>query len=233
MARYWLDIARYADTDGYQYDKARQQWPWRDWVIKAYNSNKPFDAFTVEQLAGDQMPNPTLQQRIATGFNRNHPITIEGGIIDEEYRVEYVMDRVVTTTQAWLAMSVGCARCHDHKYDPVSQDEFYQIYSFFNSVADRGMSGFAPQLTVQTPEDSEEAAAIEARMAAARAAAEPTDADLAAWETRMKAGDIAWTPLSVDKGTVDVGKTGLTALSFEPVPETVTVRLVPTDASPT
>ncbi|MEC9318649.1 MAG: DUF1549 domain-containing protein, partial [Pseudomonadota bacterium] len=109
MTRYWLDVARYADTNGYQYDTHRSMWPWRDWVIRAYNRNLPFDQFTIEQLAGDLLPNATLQQKVATGFNRNHPITIEGGVIDEEYRIEYVMDRVVTTTQTWLAMSVGCA----------------------------------------------------------------------------------------------------------------------------
>ena len=186
MARYWLDIARYADTDGYQYDKPRTQWPWRDWVIEAYNSNKPFDEFTVEQLAGDRLPNPTEGQRIATGFNRNHPITIEGGIIDEEYRVEYVMDRVVTTTQAWLAMSIGCARCHDHKYDPVSQDEFYQVFSFFNSVADKGMSGFSPQLAVQPSNVLAQQAALDTKLKVMQAEATPTTKELAAWEKGLQ-----------------------------------------------
>ncbi|MFP6900581.1 MAG: DUF1549 domain-containing protein, partial [Opitutales bacterium] len=115
MAHYWLDAARYADTNGYQYDTHRDMWPWRDWVINAYNRNLPFDRFTIEQLAGDLLPSATLDQKIATGFNRNHPITIEGGVIDEEYRTEYVIDRVTTTAQVWMGMSFLCARCHDHK----------------------------------------------------------------------------------------------------------------------
>ncbi len=148
MARYWLDAARYADTNGYQYDTHRDMWPWRDWVINAYNRNLPFDQFTIEQLAGDLLPNATLQQRVATGFNRNHPITIEGGIIDEEYRTEYVIDRVTTSAQVWLGMSFLCARCHDHKFDPVSQKEFYQFTAFFNQVPERGMRGFTPNVKV-------------------------------------------------------------------------------------
>ncbi|QDT97157.1 PSD1 and planctomycete cytochrome C domain-containing protein [Gimesia aquarii] len=151
MAKHWLDLARYADSNGYQYDTEREQWVWRDWVINAYNKNKPFDEFTVEQLAGDLLPNATGQQRLATGFNRNHGITIEGGIIDEEYRTEYVMDRLVTTGEVWLALTIGCARCHEHKYDPISQKEFYQLYAFFNQVPERGMRGFAPKERIPSP----------------------------------------------------------------------------------
>ncbi|MED5586366.1 MAG: PSD1 and planctomycete cytochrome C domain-containing protein [Verrucomicrobiota bacterium] len=151
MARHWLDLARYADSNGYQYDTERQQWVWRDWVIDAYNRNKPFDEFTIEQLAGDLLPQASEQQRLATGFNRNHGITIEGGIIDEEYRTEYVMDRVVTTSQVWLAMTMGCARCHDHKYDAISQKEFYQVFHFFNQVPERGANGFAPKQRLASP----------------------------------------------------------------------------------
>ena len=151
MARHWLDLARYADTNGYQYDTERTQWVWRDWVIDAYNRNQRFDEFTVEQLAGDLLPDATDQQRLATGFNRNHGITIEGGIIDEEYRTEYVMDRLVTTGEVWLGLTVGCARCHEHKFDPISQREFYQLYAFFNQVAERGMRGFDPQEKIPSP----------------------------------------------------------------------------------
>ncbi len=151
MARHWLDLARYADTNGYQYDTERQQWVWRDWVIEAYNQNMPFDQFTLEQIAGDLLPQATPQQRLATGFNRNHGITIEGGIIDEEYRTEYVMDRVSTTGEVWLGMTLGCARCHDHKFDPVSQREFYEIYHYFNQVPERGMNGFQPMETITSP----------------------------------------------------------------------------------
>ena len=151
MARHWLDLARYADTNGYQYDTERQQWVWRDWVIDAYDRNMPFDEFTIQQLAGDLLPDATPNQRLATGFNRNHGITIEGGIIDEEYRTEYVMDRLVTTSAVWMGLTMGCARCHDHKYDPISQKEFYQLYSFFNQVPERGMRGFAPQEKIPSP----------------------------------------------------------------------------------
>ena len=118
MAFRWLDAARYADTNGYQTDGPRDMWRWRDWVIDAFNRNMPFDQFTIEQLAGDLLPNATLDQRIATGFNRNHRTNGEGGIIPEEYRVEYVADRAQTTATVWLGLTVGCARCHDHKYDP-------------------------------------------------------------------------------------------------------------------
>ncbi|XZE56487.1 PSD1 and planctomycete cytochrome C domain-containing protein [Planctomycetaceae bacterium SH139] len=151
LARHWLDLARYADSNGYQYDTEREQWVWRDWVIAAYNENMPFDQFTREQLAGDLLPQATPQQRLATGFNRNHGITIEGGIIDEEYRTEYVMDRLNTTASVWLGLTVGCARCHDHKYDPISQREFYQLYAFFNQVPERGMSGFTPNERIASP----------------------------------------------------------------------------------
>ncbi len=151
MARYWLDAARYADSNGYQYDFARQQWAWRDWVIDAFNRNLPFDQFTVEQLAGDLLPNASDQQRLATGFNRNHPITVEGGIIDEEYRTEYVIDRVVTTGAVWMGATLICSRCHDHKYDPTTQREFYQFFDFFNQLPEKGMQGFAPQANIASP----------------------------------------------------------------------------------
>ena len=124
LASFWLDLARYADTNGYQYDTERKHWVWRDWVIHAYNTNKSFADFTIEQLAGDLLPDATPHQILATGFNRNHGITIEGGVIGEEYRTEYVMDRLTTTASIWMGLTVGCARCHDHKYDPISQKEF-------------------------------------------------------------------------------------------------------------
>ena len=116
-------------------------WPWRDWVVDAYNANMPFDQFTVEQLAGDMLPDATLAQKIATGFNRNHRINDEGGSLDAEFEVEYVVDRVDTTATVWLGLSAGCARCHDHKYDPISQREFYQLYAFFNNVPEKGIDG--------------------------------------------------------------------------------------------
>ena len=141
MAMEWLDLARYSDTHGYHIDSLRQMWRWRDWVIDAYNRNMPYDEFTIEQLAGDLLPNATLEQKIATGFNRNHEINFEGGAIPAEYHVEYVVDRVSTTGTTWLGLTVGCARCHDHKYDPIKQKDFYRMFAYFNTVPERGLDG--------------------------------------------------------------------------------------------
>ena len=143
----WLDAARYADTHGYSLDRRRVMWPWRDWVIRAYNNNVPFDQFMIEQLAGDLLPEATVGQRVATGFNRNHPIQSEGGVINEEYRVETVVDRVETTASVFLGLTMGCCRCHDHKYEPFSQEEFYRFYSFFNNVPESAHVGNADNLT--------------------------------------------------------------------------------------
>src|SRR6185436_15149124 len=128
MASDWMDLSRYADTHGFNNDSQRTMWRWRDWVIEAFNRNLPYDQFITEQLAGDLLNNPTLDQRIATGFDRNHVVNSEGGIVDEEYRVEYVADRVQTTALAWMGLTVGCARCHDHKFDPVTQKDFYRLF---------------------------------------------------------------------------------------------------------
>src|SRR5438477_5168644 len=138
MAERWLDAARYADTNGYQYDAERFMWRWRDWVIESFNRNQPFDKFTLEQIAGDMLPNATLDQKIATGFNRNHRANTEDGIIPEEYAVEYVVDRVETTATVFMGVTLGCARCHNHKYDPFTQKEFYQVFSYFNNVPEMG-----------------------------------------------------------------------------------------------
>ncbi|MBT5017195.1 MAG: DUF1553 domain-containing protein, partial [Planctomicrobium sp.] len=138
MATSWLDAARYADTNGYNNDTQRYNWRWRDWVIQAFNRNLPFDQFVTEQLAGDLLPEPSLDQQLATGFNRNHSVTSEGGIIDEEYRLEYVADRVHTTSMVFMALSMQCARCHDHKFDPISQKEYYEFFAFFNQVPETG-----------------------------------------------------------------------------------------------
>jgi hypothetical protein len=137
MALPWLDLARYADTNGYNNDEERTMWGWRDWVIDAFNDNLPFDRFIVDQIAGDLLPGATQQQILATGFNRNHVFTTEGGIIPEEYRVEYVVDRVHTTATALLGLSLQCARCHEHKYDPISQTEYYRFFAYFNSQPDQ------------------------------------------------------------------------------------------------
>jgi hypothetical protein len=139
MAVYWMDLARFADSHGFQDDSYRSQWPWRDWVINAFNKNMPYNTFVSMQLAGDLMPNATKEQILATAFNRNHKITEEGGIVDEEYRVSYVADRTNTFSKAFLGLTMECAACHDHKYDPFSQKNYYQLFSFFNNVPEKGI----------------------------------------------------------------------------------------------
>ena len=154
MAMPWLDAARYADTHGYHIDSLRGMWPWRDWVIDAFSRNMPFDQFTIEQLAGDLLPNATREQKIASGFNRNHMINFEGGAIADEYQVEYVVDRVEATSSAFMGLTMGCARCHSHKFDPISHKEFYQFFAFFNNVPERGLDGrtgnAVPQMLLPT-----------------------------------------------------------------------------------
>ena len=143
MARHWLDAARYGDTHGLHLDNERSIWLYRDWVIDAFNRNMPFDQFTIEQIAGDLLPDATVEQKVATGFNRCNVSTSEGGAIAEEWRVRYAIDRVETLSTVWMGLTMGCAVCHDHKFDPVSQTEFYQLFAYYNSVADRAMDGNA------------------------------------------------------------------------------------------
>ncbi len=150
MATDWLDLARFADSYGYTVDRLRDMSPYRDWVIKAYNQNMPFNTFIQHQLAGDLMPNPTKDMMIATAFNRLHPQNAEGGIVEEEFQTEYVMDRTNTFGDAFMAISVGCARCHDHKYDPISQENYYQLYSFFNNVREAGQISWNEALPTPT-----------------------------------------------------------------------------------
>src|SRR6187401_1157471 len=208
MAVPWLDAARYADTHGYHIDSQRGMWPWRDWVIDAFNRNLPYDEFVIEQLAGDLLPNPTRAQKIATGFNRNHMINFEGGAIADEYQVEYVMDRVEATSTAFMGLTMGCARCHSHKFDPISHKEFYQFFAFFNSVPERGLDGrlgnAAPVLPLpshaQQTQLDELDAAIEAKTAAlADAVVEPIQRE---WEKAL--------PQTVPRG-VDAGPDALIA----------------------
>ncbi|MBC8354081.1 MAG: PSD1 domain-containing protein [Planctomycetes bacterium] len=166
MARPWLDAARYADTDGYQNDRIRYMWPWRDWVIMAMNEGMPFDQFTIEQLAGDMLPDATLFQQIATGFGRNHRINSEGGSIPEEWAVEYVVDRVDTLGTVWLGLTLGCARCHDHKYDPMTQRDYYQLFAFFNNVPEWGLgpnNGNSPPF-IELPKSWPHLSAVENRL---------------------------------------------------------------------
>jgi hypothetical protein len=155
MAMPWLDASRYGDTHGYHIDSLRGMWPWRDWVIGAFNRNLPFDQFVIEQLAGDLLPNATTEQKVASGFNRNHMINFEGGAIAAEYQVEYVMDRVDATSSAFMGLTMGCARCHSHKFDPITHKEFYQFFAFFNTVPELGLDGrtgnAAPVLQLPSP----------------------------------------------------------------------------------
>ncbi|MCE9555835.1 MAG: PSD1 and planctomycete cytochrome C domain-containing protein [Planctomycetes bacterium] len=197
MAAQWLDAARYSDTNGYQVDGTRTMWPWRDWVVEALNRNQPFDQFTIEQLAGDLLPKATDRQKLATGFNRNHPLNGEGGRVPEESRVEYVVDRVDATATIWLGMTAGCARCHDHKYDPISQREFYQLYAFFNNVAETGGvdkgSNASPVMSIRL--EDPRLAKLTTEIAELESQLEAGSADLSAaesrWESTLKVNELA------------------------------------------
>ncbi len=200
MAMHWLDAARYADTNGYNNDETRSMWPWRDWVIDAFARGMPYDQFLIEQLAGDLLPEATLSQKVATGFNRNHVLTTEGGIIEEEYHVEYVADRVHTTATVFLGLSMQCARCHDHKYDPLSQREYYEFSAFFNNVPDKvvpySQGRMAePLLKVPSAAQQAELASIELRRGEIekllKLRATKVDADVARWEQSLTAEQIA------------------------------------------
>lgn len=216
MAMEWLDYARYADSHGFQTDSSRTMWPWRDWVIKSFNDNKPFDQFTIEQLAGDMLPNATRAQIVATGFNRNHRLNGEGGIIAEEWRIENIIDRVDTTGQTWMGLTLGCARCHDHKYDPISQKDFYSLFAYFNNVPENGTIVGAsnrsggdpdPNLEVPTPEQEIELAKLEATVKTLEARVADEGKSLpqlvAAWEpefrAKLKDQPSAWQPLTPSK----------------------------------
>jgi hypothetical protein len=192
MALEWLDAARYADSNGYQGDRTRVMWPWRDRLVRALNAGQPFDQFTTEQLAGDLLPQASLEQRIASGFHRNHMLNGEGGRIAEESRVDYVVDRVDTTATVWLGLTLGCARCHDHKYDPFTQTDYYRLYAYFNQMTETGgvdAGGNAnPVLPLYTPAEKADlakrearVAGLERRLAATRDRAVTSDAD---WDRR-------------------------------------------------
>lgn len=190
LALDWLDAARYADTHGLYTDGERQAWPWRDWVIRAFNENMPFDRFTIEQLAGDLLPQATLDQKIATAFNRNHTVTNESGIIDEEYRVSYVADRVETTAATWLGLTMGCAKCHDHKFDPLTMRDYYALFAAFNNLDEKGIIKDVASPVIELPTDAQkhqiaDLAAkrqkLESSLKTSRAA---LDREMVAWEPK-------------------------------------------------
>ncbi len=194
----WLDAARYADTNGYQSDGVRSMWRWRDWVIDAFNRNMPFDQFTIDQLAGDLLPHATRDQIIATGFSRNHRTSAEGGIIDEEFRVAYVVDRVDTTSTVWLGLTIGCARCHDHKFDPIKQKEYYQLFAYFNNVPEKGFvynfGNEEPYIKAPTPEQEARLKEFDQKIGAAEQTYEGLNSKLAksqrSWEQWVRNSQI-------------------------------------------
>ena len=224
MAVPWLDLARYADTGGYHNDSLRDMWMWRDWVVKAFNDNKPFSDFTTEQLAGDLIPNALIEQKVASGFHRNVMTSDEGGIIESEYLNLYVVDRVATTGVTWLGLTVGCAQCHDHKYDPITQRDFYSMYAFFHNVPEKGKDGVreknpAPVITVPTPDQTKEIARLDGEIAEAgkqiKELESKLDASQAEWEKTLAAtlktgepkGPVVKFPLDADgNGASDDGK---------------------------
>ena len=216
QARHWLDLARYADTNGYHIDNERYMWRWRDWVIEAYNDNLPFDSFTKWQLAGDLLPDPTLEQLIATGFNRNHMINFEGGAIPEEYQTQYVIDRVDATATTWLGLTMACAQCHDHKYDPISHREYFEVFAFFNTVDEVGLDGrdgnakpfIQAPLPHQVERKGELEANIERLLTAMREPDPELDAEQAAWEV-AEAKTVAerWVTLTPDSFESSGGST--------------------------
>ncbi len=177
QAQEWLDLARYADTSGYQSDTSREIWKWREWVINAYNANMPFDQFTIEQLAGDLLPNATLAQKVATGFNRNHPTNSEAGEEEDEYRSAYVIDRANTTATVFMGVTLACAQCHDHKYDPVSQRDYYSFYAFFNNIKERDSEfrDARQSIPVPSPDQEPRLADLKARIDALKARLERDD----------------------------------------------------------
>jgi mono/diheme cytochrome c family protein len=222
MAMQWLDFARYADSNGFQSDTQRMMWPYRDWVIKAFNDNKPFDAFTVEQLAGDLLPNATRDQIVATAFNRNHRLNGEGGRIVEEWFAENVIDRIETTGSTWMALTMNCCRCHDHKYDPISQKEFFQFFAYFNSNDETGVlvdvggggptrsrGNTPPLLSLPNEEEQKKIDEATAKLAEAEATLKATPAAqpelFAKWLDRKRAAfskeGVAWQALSSEKVT--------------------------------
>ncbi len=226
MAQQWLDFARYADSNGFQSDGARQMWPWRDWVIRAFNENMPFDQFTIEQIGGDLLPKATLSQKVATGFHRNPRLNGEGGRIEAEWFAETVIDRVDTTGQTWLGLTLNCCRCHDHKFDPITQREFYQIYAYFNSNEESGVldgdgRNTKPVIGTPTAEQEKQLAVFEVARGEAEQQLAVAEKALPALQAEWEKGFLAqlpttvrvWQPLESPKVTSEGGAT------FTPQPD--------------
>lgn len=224
VATPWLDAARYADTNGIHMDAGRQMWAWRDWVLQALRDNMPFDQFVLEQLAGDLLPNATLSQKVASGFHRNHVITDEGGAINEEYLVEYAADRTATTGAVFMGLTLQCSRCHDHKFDPVSQEEYYSLFAYFNSIEEVGLysqnqnvnRAFEPFLRVPDPEqDAKRLEVSDSLTSLQTEMAEPTSEDATAFAEFMAGAQqqygVQWINTSVSDATSTTG-TELTIL---------------------
>ncbi len=223
QAMFWLDLARYGETQGYHHDAHRDMWHWRDWVIQAFNANMPYNQFTTEQLAGDLLPHPTRDQLIATGFHRNEMTTSEGGALPEEYMVKYVVGRVDTTARVWLGTSLACAECHDHKFDPILQKEYYQFFAFFNHVPENGLDAQAnpvPRVELKTGDNDQRLAQFDAEVGALELAhrkiTEETNATYSAaqteWENRHRSKNIEnWGPLLPVELTSKKGATFTTA----------------------
>ena len=209
MAMWWLDAARYSDTDGFQSDAERTNWPWRDWVVSSFNSNMRFDQFTIEQFAGDLLPNATPEQKLATCFHRNHMTNGEGGRDPEESRVDYVIDRVNTIGTTWLGLTLGCTQCHSHKFDPILQTDYYSLTAFFNSIDEDGKAGggakpyLSYKSTLTAPALADAQRLVDERTpleAASRKAAEkPFEPWLAARVKETRSGFKAWHPLTANK----------------------------------
>ncbi len=204
MARHWLDLARYADTNGYEKDDRRSMWRWRDWVIEAFNEDMPFDRFTIEQLAGDLLPDATLEQRIATGFHRNTMVNAEGGVDPEEYRVAAVVDRVDTTGSVWMGTTLACARCHTHKFDPISQREYFRLFAYFNSTADVGPSD-QPRLEAPTPAQAEELEQRRSELAELEATLSTWTPALAAELEQLATESDDWQVLHAEEQSTEAG----------------------------
>lgn len=218
MAVDWLDAARYSDTNGFQVDRDREIWAWRDWVIGAFNRNLPFDQFTVEQLAGDLLPNPTMEQIIATGFNRNNMMNEEGGIDPEEFLNEYASDRAETTAAVWLAQTFNCCRCHDHKFDPFTARDFYSMKAFFNNVPELGAGNYNASIRVNSPPQLRlPAPAIEAEIAKLRA-------ELAAAESAKSADQIKALKKRIQEMEMTIPTTLIMAEMPQPRPTFVLTR---------